>query len=153
MSDLKNIRHQLIGGWRMIDWKVIVDGKPEDYMPPLGLAKDCGGMLLYTENGLMSAMLSKINRPLFDDGSLDGGTDKERAAAFGTITSYTGRFEVDEEAGSVTHLVEYSTVPNFVGQRFMRLCIFNGDKLKLDTPQMLMGGELRASYIEWQRAI
>lgn len=99
----------------------------------------------------MSAMLSQKNRAPFEDRSLDGGTVEERARAFGSITAYAGTFETDDATSQVTHVVEYATMPHFVGQRMMRICIFNGNRLKLDTPVMVIGGKPRKSYIEWER--
>ena len=148
---MPNIRDRLIGCWRMVDWKVILDDRLEDHLPPLGLARDCGGILIYAAGGMMSAMLSRKHRPTFVDGSLDGGTAEERAAALQSIVSYAGTFEVDEDKGTVTHIVSFATNPNLVGQRMLRICIFSGDRLKLDTPSMMMGGKSRASYIEWER--
>ena len=148
---MANTRERLIGCWRMVDWKVILDNGVEDDLPPLGKARDGGGILIYGAAGMMSAMLSRQQRPPFLDGSLDGGTVEERAAAFQTIISYAGTFEVDEEKGEVTHIVSYATHPNLVGQRMLRICIFSGDRLKLDTPSMIMGGKSRASHIEWER--
>jgi Lipocalin-like domain len=98
----------------------------------------------------MSATLSRKHRPLCSDGALDGGTGEEKAHAFGTMVSYCGMFEVDEATAAVTHIVEYATHPNLVGQRLKRICFFHGDRLKLDTPSMIMGGKVRPSYIEWQ---
>ena len=144
-------RNALIGSWRMNDWKVICDDGSDDYPPPRGPAGECGGILIYSEAGLMSATLSRLSRPNFVDASLGGGTAEERAAALQSIVCYAGRFEVDEATAEVFHLVDYASHPNLVGQRMRRVCIFNGDRLKLDTPAMMIGSKSRSSFIEWQR--
>lgn len=135
----------------MIDWQLTDAGKMDNFLPPLGYSADCGGLLIYSEDGMMSAMLSRRDRPEFQDASLDGGTTEERAAAFASIVSYAGKFEVDEATATVSHIVEYATLPHFVGQRMNRICIFEGNRLKLDTPAMVIGGVSRTSYIEWER--
>ncbi len=148
---MTDLRSKLIGSWRMVDW-AITDGDNVDHLvPPFGYPEDCGGILIYSEGGAMSAMLSQNGRPAFEDKSLDGGTVEERAKAFGSITAYAGTFETDNETSQVTHVVQYATMPHFVGQRMMRICIFDGNRLKLDTPSMVIGGVSRRSYIEWER--
>jgi len=146
---LPGIRQQLIGSWKMIDWKVFRGDVTLD--PPLGPVDKCGGLLIYSADGSMSATLSAKDRPLFTDGSLDGGTPEEKAHAYESIICYSGGFDVDEDTQVVTHHVRYATFPNFVGRDLERVCIFEGDTLKLDTPPMLFGGENLASYILWQR--
>lgn len=146
----KTVRSQLLGSWRMIDWKVFRGKQVLD--PPLGPVSECAGLLMYTPEGTMSANLTHKDRKPFADGSLDGGTKEERARAFASIISYTGTFDVDEGTGTVTHHVEIATFPNFVGKKLQRKCIFTDPgTLKLDTPPMNIGGEELASYILWRR--
>lgn len=145
------LRQKLVGSWRMVDWAVTSGEGPTSYLPPLGFAEECGGTLIYSDDGMMSAFLSRLDRSPFAEGSLDGGTDAERLAASHSIIAYGGRYEVDERRSEVAHIVEYATLPNLCGQRMMRVCIFDGDLLKLDTPEMLMGGQIRRSYIRWRR--
>lgn len=149
---MAGVREALIGAWRMSDWQVIVDGQFDNHLPPLGHSAECGGILLYTPEGLMSAMLSRTDRAPFGDPSLDGGTPEEKVAAFSSVVSYAGTFEVDEATATVTHVVEHASHPNLVGQRMKRICVFANGRLKLDTPSMIMGGKSRESYIEWRRA-
>ena len=144
-----NVRRQLVGGWRMIDWKVFRGDATLD--PPLGPVSTCGGLLIYSADGAMSATLSVEDRPGFADDSLDGGTPREKARAYETIICYSGDYDVDEDSHVVTHHVRYATFPNFVGRDLDRVCVFDGDTLKLDTPPMKIGGEELASYILWQR--
>lgn len=146
---MTDIRSRLIGGWRMVDMKTIKDGELHDL--PLGPTEQCGGLLIYTEDGLMSAALSLRDRPAFDDPSLGGGQLHEKAYAYDTFVSYTGTFDVDEENATVHHHVQYASVPHFVGQDLRRVCIFDGDVLTLDTPPMKFNGEELASYVKWTR--
>ncbi|WP_454743935.1 lipocalin-like domain-containing protein [Cupriavidus necator] len=147
--NMGNVRDKLIGAWRMIDWRIDQAGVSVD--PPLGPVGECGGLLIYTEAGVMSAMLSKKKRMRFSGNSLDGGTVEEKKIAYETIISYAGTYEVDEASSAVVHHVEYATFPNFVGQDLRRLCIFDGNTLKLDTPPMEFGGKSMASFILWER--
>jgi hypothetical protein len=148
---MPSVRDRLLGSWSLLDWKIRAGEDLIDFLPPLGLAKDCGGALIYASNGWMSATMSRKDRPQFAGMAVDGGTPEERADAFISFASYCGPFDVAEEAGEVTHNVAFSSNPNFVGQKLKRLCIFDGDRLRLDTPPMMMGGQLRSSYIDWVR--
>lgn len=145
------LKERLVGGWRLVGWG-LTDGDAEDkFLPPLGYVEDCGGLLIYSPSGAMSATLSRNNRSHFQNSSLDGGTVEERANAFGTIVAYAGAFVTDDAKSEVTHVVDYATLPHFVGQHMRRICIFEGNRLKLDTPSMIIGGVSRVSYIEWER--
>ena len=145
----QTVRDRLVGSWQMIDWKIL---KGETSLPPpLGPADQCGGLLIYSPEGTVSAFLSAKSRPRFKDASLDGGTAEEKLHAFDTVIAYTGRYDVDESTATVQHHVLYASLPNFVGQTLPRVCIFERDTLKLDTPPMKFGGESLASYILWRR--
>jgi hypothetical protein len=148
---MSGLRDRLLGGWRLADWGLTDGAKEDKFLPPLGYVEDCSGFLIYSPSGAMSAMLSRKNRPVFENPSLDGGTVQERADAFATIVSYAGTFEIDEQTSAVTHVVECATVPHLVGQRMRRICIFEGNRLKLDTPSMIIGGVSRVSYIAWEK--
>jgi hypothetical protein len=89
---MPGLRERLLGGWRLVDWGLTDGDKEDKFLPPLGLVEDCSGFLIYSPSGVMSAMLSRNNRPIFEDSSLDGGTAQERADAFATIVSYAGTF-------------------------------------------------------------
>ena len=148
---MSGLRELLLGGWRLVGWG-LTDGDTEDkFLPPLGYVEDCGGLLIYSPSGVMSANLSRNGRPHFQDSSLDGGTTEERAQAFASMVAYSGEFDTDDATSVVTHIVKYATAPHLVGQRMPRICIFEGNRLKLDTPSMIIGGVSRVSYIEWER--
>ncbi|MGW7544180.1 lipocalin-like domain-containing protein [Streptomyces sp. NPDC054770] len=147
---MERLRSQLVGSWTLADWKVFTHDGPVD--PPLGPAERCSGLLIYTPEGTMSAHLTLTDRPRFADASLDGGSLREKADAYGSIICYAGTWEVDEAARTVAHHVTIATFPNLVGSDLTRLCVFeDGDTLKLDTPPMVMGGEARPSHILWRR--
>ena len=146
---VRTVRDRLVGSWEMIDWKLLKGGT--SLPPPLGPADQCAGLLIYSPEGTMSAFLSARCRPPFEDTSLDGGTVEEKLRAFDTVIAYAGRYEVDEPTATVRHHVLHASLPNFVGQVLPRVCIFERDTLKLDTPKMRFGGESLASYILWQR--
>lgn len=83
-----------------------------------------GGSIVYSQSGRMSAQL------------MPEGYEKRTAPANGTVdrrgyTAYYGRFEIDSEAGTVTHHVEGSINPEWVGRGLVRYYEIDGDTLKL----------------------
>lgn len=146
-----NLKVRLVGAWRMTDWR-LNDGEREDaFVPPLGYPQDCGGLLIYSDSGAMSATLSQLSRQAFRDQSFDGGTNEERAAAFSSIVAYSGTYKINEETSEVVHVVEYATLPHFVGQHMLRTCTFEGNRMKLHASAIVIGGRQRTSYIEWKK--
>jgi hypothetical protein len=145
------VRSSLLGAWRLASWRSVSEGQESSYLPPLGLAEDCGGYLIYTDSGHMSVTMSLKDRPPFADISLDAGTPQQKAEAFATYINYCGTFEVNEDNGEVVHQVQFAMQPSLVGQRLRRICIFAGGNLRLDTPQVKIGGKWQSGYIEWTR--
>jgi hypothetical protein len=147
---MENLQQRLIGAWEMIDWKII-NGN-ELIEPPLGPIEKCGGILIYSENGLMCSFISVKNPLPFKEDHIGGGTLEEKARANSEIMCYSGSYTFDEASSTVTHKVSYANSPNMVGKELPRICIFEGDTLKLDTPPMDFGEGKRGSYIVWRRA-
>ena len=107
------------------------------------------GYLLYSEEGYMSVAFMKEGRPTFSSGDIRGGTVEEKMAAVEGYVSYSGRFEVDGD--NVIHHIEVSLFPNWVGVRQERLYEFDGDRLTLSTPLMLVGGKQLSTHVIWER--
>ncbi len=108
------------------------------------------GYLLYSGEGYMSVAFMKEGRPIFASGDIRGGTVEEKKAAIEGYVSYCGRFEV--RGDKVVHRIEVSLFPNWVGASQERLCEFEGDRLTLSTPLMLVGGRQLSTHVVWERA-
>jgi hypothetical protein len=108
------------------------------------------GYLLYSGEGYMSVSFMKEDRPNFASGDMRGGTVEEKKAAVEGYVSYCGRFEVDGEM--VIHHIEVSLFPNWVGVSQERLYEFEGNRLTLSTPLMLLGGRQLSTHVIWERA-
>jgi hypothetical protein len=74
------------------------------------------------------------------------------AAAANGYIAYAGRFSVDEAAGTVTHHIELSLSPNWVGTDQIRVVVLSADRLHLSADAMLINGVLQAPRSTWQRA-
>ena len=107
------------------------------------------GYLLYSKEGYMSVAFMKEGRPAFASGDIRGGTVEEKIAAVEGYVSYSGRFEV--KGDKVVHKIEVSLFPNWVGVSQERLYEFEGNRLTLSTPLMLIGGRQLSTHVIWER--
>ena len=97
----------------------------------------------------MSVAFMKEGRSEFASGDIRGGSVEEKIEAFNGYISYSGRFEVSGDV--VTHVIEVSLFPNWIGERQERFFEFDGDRLTLSTPLQLVGGMSLSSHLVWER--
>ena len=135
---------EFIGTWKLISFEMRSD---DQVTYPLG--KDPIGYLIYSSEGYMSAALMASKRRRFSSMDLLKATTEEIVAAAGTYIAYCGKYEVTKD--KVAHLVEVSLFPNWVGEKQERFYKFEGDKLTLSTPPMILGGKQQTGYLVWKR--
>ncbi|ALX11803.1 hypothetical protein P350_09710 [Burkholderia cepacia JBK9] len=143
------LREQLVGAWRLVSYEVRPrDGSPAVY--PLG--RDARGWILYTSGGYMSAQLMAAGRPPYADGDPHHGTDEACAAAARGYIAYSGPFQVADD-GTLTHEMDVSLFPNWVGNVQQRVAVLDGDRLQLGpaAPVRLDGREVDVLLL-WVRA-
>ena len=107
------------------------------------------GYMTYTAEGYMFVVLSRGDRAQFAAGDILGGTVEERAAAFGDASAFVGRFRT--EGNVVTYDLVAATYPNWVGTTQVRTFEFDGDRLVLTTPMLLMDGVQRRATLTLDR--
>jgi hypothetical protein len=109
-SSSEAVAKRLVGAWEMVSFETIAaDGtrRPGAYDR---------GQITYDASGRMSAQLmSSANKA-----DAAPQTDEARAAAYRRYLGYYGPFVVDEAKGIVTHIVEGSSNPSWVGSRQVR---------------------------------
>lgn len=139
--------HPLIGGWRLRTWVSIADDGSETR--PMGDAPD--GLLTYAAGGTMIGIMGPGDRPRFATDDVTGGSRDEQAQAFATFIAYGGRYEVDGD--TVTHHVETSLFPNWIGTQQRRRFVFSddGQMLTLTSPPLVLGGATRIQRLTWER--
>lgn len=137
----------LVGTWRLISWDAIgADGSIER---PMGGRPE--GLLSYAADGMMLVLLGTGDRARISGSDISGSSVEERAEAMRTFIAYGGRYEL---AGSrVTHHVEMSLYPNWVGTRQVREASFDatGNRLTLVSPPIAVGGSARSQHVTWER--
>ena len=132
-----------IGTWRLLS----VETRKED--GSLYRSGKRTGYLIYSPQGYMSVSFMKEGRTEFASGDIRGGSVEEKIEAFNGYISYSGRFEVSGD--TVTHGIEVSLFPNWIGERQERYFEFKGGQLTLSTPLQLVGGMKLSSHLVWAR--
>jgi hypothetical protein len=112
------------------------------------------GMLIYDAQGHMNGQVMQRERPPLPKGrEAENARDEYHAILRGYI-AYFGTYEVDENAGTVTHHVHGSLIPDWVGTDQIRLFEFCDDnqRLILRTPPSTLRGDVLRGELIWERA-
>ena len=141
-------KQKLIGPWRLVScvghWS---DGRVSN---PYG--SNPGGLLIYDADDNFSAHIQARGRPAFESGNLLRGTTEEIKSAFEGYVAYYGTYEVDELAGRLTHHVEGSLFPNWVGVDQTRLFEISDNRLRLTTPPIVGKRSQLTLTLTWERS-
>lgn len=134
---------KLVGTWKLVSASSATSTGDKSEKP---FGDNPTGLLTYTEDGRVSALISNGGRKLF---SVDGGTPEEQTEAFKTFFGYAGRYTLS--GNKVTHRVEISSVQNYVDNDLVRSVKFEGDRIILATPPTRADGKMRIFELIWQR--
>ncbi len=137
----------VVGTWRLISWEASgPDGLAEH---PMGERPE--GLLVYGDDGTMMVLLGRSDRQRVSGNDVSGSGLEERAEAMRTFIAYGGRYEI--QGSRVTHHVEMSLFPNWVGTRQVREVTFDetGKVLRLTSPPLSVGGLPRSQQLTWER--
>ena len=139
---------RLVGPWRLVsvEYRLANGAAVEAYGP----APE--GLLVYDRNGNMAAQIMDPARPRFASGDRRTGTREELHAAVEGYIAYFGTYEVNEAEGWVDHVEVGDVFPNAVGTRQRRYFALDGDRLVLDVPPVVLGGERMTARVVWERA-
>ncbi len=138
----------LVGTWSLES--CVARGTNGMEILPLGDAPQ--GLLTYTADGYMSAVLMKSGRSRFASEDYRGGTSEDIRQAFEGFDAYAGTYEVDEAGGIITHHAEIARLPNWEGTRQVRRARLLDGKLELTTPPLAALGQEWVSTLVWHRA-
>jgi hypothetical protein len=142
------IGKKIIGTWKLVSW--IYKGRQGEDLHYFG--ENAAGILMYDINGYMNAQLMKAGRPPFSSSSIDGSTPQEAFGAFNSYIAYYGKY-LEEKPGEITHIVEGSLFPNWMGNKQVRYGRIENDHLILHTPPMRVAGNDIVFYITWKRVL
>ncbi len=107
----------LIGVWSLRHCSDVTAGMP--HVHPFGLHPE--GLLTYTADGYVSAVLMAPGRPNLSGNSLRDATPEEYTAAAKGFIGYSGTYQVNESLSVVTHYPIAAFAPNMVGSEQERV--------------------------------
>jgi len=137
----QGIAQRLVGAWELVSYEIIAaDGtrRPGNYDR---------GQITYDAAGRMSAHLMHSS----NKADQAPQTDEARAAAFRRYLGYYGPFVVDEGKSSVTHIVDGSSNPSWVGSRQLRYYELSADNAQLTLMLKDANGRVTQSLV-WKRS-
>jgi hypothetical protein len=146
-TQLELSEQNLLGSWHLSAY----EGRAEDGSISYPFTARPEGMLTYNPDGTMMVIIIKPDRPLFKSNDFSTGSDAEVRAAYEGLLAYFGRFVLDAEAGTVTHIPEQAHFPNWIGTPLVRFAELTEGQLSLSTPPTLSDGKLRKFYLIWKR--
>ena len=136
----------LVGAWVFVDW-LISTGSGDVRRP---FQPKPQGYLLYSEDGIMSAVIHAGERARFATDDIRKHPPQEKAAAFDTYFHYAGTWFV--RGGTVVHHVMSALNPNMIGKDQVRNVTLAGDDLVLNAEEALDGSHLKRSHVlTWRR--
>ena len=133
------IARRLVGSWELVSYQIHnADGtnRPGAYDR---------GQISYDASGRMSAHLMHSS----NKADQSPQTDDVRAAAYRRYLGYWGPFVVDAASGHVTHIVEGSSNPSWVGSKQLRYYELSADDAQLTLS--LRDGSRTTQSLVWKR--
>jgi hypothetical protein len=132
--------NDFVGTWKLVDYSFLhEDGTVEK---PWG--DHVVGYLLYSAEGYMSGNLSPANRRHNIE-----QTDSQKTRRKRDYIAYAGPYTV--KGNTVTHHVEVSLFPNWLGTAQLRYHERKGDMLTLRTPPISSEGGMVAVQLTWKK--
>lgn len=139
-------KQDLVGAWQLESWTIGYSDR-DDFSYPYG--EDPGGLLVYSDDGWMSACITRGERPLFPENvNYRKLPDALKGEAFSSYFHYAGRYRVEE--GDVIHYVTHSLNPNFPGTEQLRHAELDGQTLVLSGKDKV-GEVIRFHSLVWHR--
>jgi hypothetical protein len=140
------LQEQLQGAWHLVAWKVRW-AEGEEFTFPFG--EQARGMIMYSDNGFMSAVIHRGERTELPAGLGPRQMPAEVCAeAYQSYMHYAGPYRM--QGDSVIHRVEHALNPNMVGSEQLRHIDIDGDCLTLRGEEAL-GERQRLHEVDWQR--
>ena len=139
---------ELVGAWSLVDFRVeFDDGRPAVH--PFG--EEAQGRLVYTAEGVVSAILARADRPALGRGLETSALSSEelKARAFDGTLGYTGRWRL--EGDQVIHQVEIAQLPDVEGQELRRRVRLVEGRLELSYERRTSSASLRRHRLLWER--
>jgi hypothetical protein len=147
-NDQEITARSFAGTWKLTDAYAETDAGRQAF--PLGEGTE--GMIIYDEQGYMSAQLMGADRARLSARNLDEVPLEEFKTAYLGYTSYFGSFTLNVAKNTVTHHVEGSLAAGWVGGDQLRYFEFVEGNLVLKTPPIrVANGSKVVNTLIWSR--
>src|ERR1700759_3562490 len=112
-------------------------------------APQYAGFIIYTSDGFVAAnVMPKERTWSSESATID---ELRESSVVGAATAYAGRYEVDPETRTVTHIISVSVDPGDEGHRLVRTYAFESNVLLLSGDFIYDSEKLRFT-VYWERA-
>jgi len=138
-------RDALVGAWRLVYW----ENRAADGQVTYPMGNDPVGYVIYAADGRFSVTISRRGRTGFAASDLLAGTIQEKAQAVEGFVAYAGRYTFHGDR--VTHHVELSLFPNWIGSDQERWVELAEDRLTLSASPLLLAGKQQVPRLVWER--
>lgn len=142
------VKEALFGTWQIVSVETV---RPNGDSLTEWMGQRPTGWIMYNDAGQMSVQLMRDPRPRFTVPGYRNAPMPEKAAALDGYYAYFGTYEVNVEAGTITHNVVGSLRPHEVGQKLTRQVTLERGRLTLTTPLFDQEGEKRFNRLIWER--
>jgi hypothetical protein len=136
----------LAGTWRLVSYIA----RDENGVVTYPFGEDAVGFIIYTDDGYMSVQFGRRDRPRLSIPDFKAVEDSEVAASVRDFIAYAGAYEIRD--GVAVHHLEFSLLPNWIEQDFVRSFELEGDCIILSTTPVLIDGRKQVGILTWQRA-
>lgn len=133
----------LVGAWEL----VAMCSRSGDGETKRPYGDQPAGMLTYTEDGYMSAVLMRRDRTVTPSRDPEG---TEPATGPEGFNAYCGTYSLDPSRGAVIHHVEASHIPDWVGSDQVRYFEMDGDMLSIWTDPVHADGRDWVRRLTWR---
>jgi hypothetical protein len=116
-----------VGTWKLVS---TTQRMPDGTVKPYAFGPHATGLLMYDGDGHMCVQVMNPDRPQWKDP--DHPTGEEVRTAFDGFGGYCGKYTVDVEKHTVTHIPAVSFDPNITAKPSPRNYTFDGDRLIYD---------------------
>ena len=143
------LRDRLLGSWELTDFTEGPLGNPPDRHP---FGERPEGSLVYTADGGVFVQIAARDRARFRSDDYEQGTNDEHVAQAKSYLAYVGRFEIEEAASVITHILRFSLFPNWTGGHQRREITLTERGLVLQTaPFVRRDGLTVVDRLHWKK--
>ncbi len=148
-AELPSWRSQLLGIWSLVDAFTILG---DEAKPWFGRHTPITGVIIYLDNGWMSAQISGAKPGTISRGDFEKLAAIDRVKWFDEYYAYYGKFEVDEAARVITHRIADSLLPWEQAIVYKRQFELDNGVLTLLTEPRDVGGKTTFNRLIWKKA-